>query len=342
MKKSKIILGIFILVAGVAIALTSCKKDSSGPASTSFTTQQTEQLQNSDAQDALADKTEEDVDNNLDELENNNYSVSQAKSGLTDPTDTFIITVDHPDTTTFPKVVTLTYYNYTDSSADETIVKNGTISVTISLANPDHPKLITRSFVFTNFAVTTDSTTVILNGTRTVVRQKDSRRFNGLESARISVTDHITADLRYALVVTGSSDSLTFTRNVTKDRTAIAYFLNVNFKAGAWVYNLTHLRFRNLPSLDTLTYTGTVTGINEKGDTYTKTITSPLIITAYRGSLIVTAGTMTYADGNNNYTITFGQDPNHPHFTLVTITNETTGKTKSFDRRFGRIFKKWW
>ena len=85
-----------------------------------------------------------------------------------------------------------------------------------------------------------------------------------------------------------------------------------------------------LPSSDTVTYTGTVTGINEKGDTYTKTITSPLIVTDYKGSLIVSAGTMTYVDGTDSYLVSFQADPSHKHLTLVTITNTVTGKTKEF------------
>ena len=343
MKRKNFILGLIFLIGAVGISLTSCQKSSTSPSTTTFTAQQTEQVQNSDAQDAVADKTEEDVDNNLDELENNNYSVGTTKSGLVNPTDTLIITVDHPDTTTFPKVVTLTYYTYVDSSANEPITKNGTITVTISLADASHPKLITRLMEFTNFAVTTDSTTVILNGTRTVDRQKAALKLNGLQSARISVTDNITAALKYALATTGTTDTLTFTRNVSKVRTAIAYYKNVNFKANALAWNLTHLRFRHEPSFDTLSYTGTVTGINEKGNTYTKTITSTLELTVYKGSLVITSGAMSYTTtAGDSYAITFEQDPAHPHFTQVTVENTVSGKTKVFDRRFGRIFKKWW
>jgi hypothetical protein len=342
MKKSKIILGIVLLIAAAGIALTSCQKDSSSPASTSLTSAQTVQVQNSDAQDAIADKTEEDIDAKLDELENSNYAATNLKSGLAELNDTVIITVDHPDTTTFPKVITLTYYNYVDSSANETLVKNGTISVTVSLANPDKRRLVTRAYTFSNFSVTTDSTTVILNGTRTVARQKDALKANGWQSVRVAVTDNITAALKYSLVTTGSTDTLTFTRNVSKVRTAIIYFVNVNFKLGEPVYNALHLHYRHMPSFDTLTYTGTVTGVNEKGDTYTKTITSILTITAYKGSLIVVSGTMTYVVGTASFTITFKQDPLHPHFTLVTVTNNVSGTSKSFDRRFGRIFKRWW
>lgn len=334
---------VFLFIAG-SLSLTSCKKDNSTSNSdeNSITSQQTIQVQNSDAQDALADKTEEDVDNNLEELQNNNYSTSSSKSALSGPTDTLVITVDYPDTIHFPKVVTLTYYSYQDSCANESIIKNGEIKVTISCPDISHPRLITRAFEFDNFAITTDSTTVIINGTRTVKRLKDAIKFNGLASARIAVTDSITSDMKFAVATTGSTDTLTFTRNVSKLRTAIAHYRNVNFKLGDLPYNLTHLRFKHIPSFDSLTYSGSVTGFNERDSAYTKTITSTLIITVFKGSLVISSGTMTYTVGSNSYDISFAEDPAHKHLTLVTVTNNQTGKTKSFDRRFGRVFKKWW
>ncbi|MGD0756745.1 MAG: hypothetical protein ABR927_16975 [Bacteroidales bacterium] len=327
----------FLLIAGT-LSFYSCKKESSNSTGNPLTSSQTIQVQNSDAQDAIADKTEEDIDSKLDELQNNNYAVAGMKSYLAGLTDTVVITVDHPDTTTFPKVVTLTYYSYIDSSANEPIIKNGKITVTISSSNPTHKKLVSRSFVFDNFAVTTDSTTILLNGTRVVSRQKESVKFTGLQSVRISVTDNITAATQWAAVTTGSTDTLKFTRNVNKVRTAVSHFRNILYKPG----DLLHFFFMHIASSDTITYTGIVTGINEKGDAYSKTITTPLTVTEYKGSLVVSSGIMTYVAGTDSYEVTFEADPAHKHFTLVTITNNLTGKTKSFDRRFGRVFRKWW
>jgi hypothetical protein len=338
MKIRKIVFRLFFFLLAGSLSLYSCKKDSSTTPTNPLTSAQTMQVQNSDAQDAVADKTEEDIDSKLDELQNNNYAVSGMKSYLSNLNDTVVITVDHPDTTNFPKVVTLTYYNYKDSSAFENITKNGTITVTITSANPTHRKLISRAFVFDNFAVTTDSTTVILNGTRLVSRQKASAKFTGLLSVRLSVTDAITAATRWAVVTTGKTDTLKFTRNVNKVRTAVSHFRNVIYKPG----DLLHFWFRHVASSDTITYTGTVMGINEENNTYTKTITSPLTITDYKGSLVVSAGIITYVVGTDSYEVTFKMDPAHKHFTLVTITNNLTGKTVSFDRRFGRVFRRWW
>ena len=333
MKTKKIILWLFLIFAAVGLSLTSCKKESTS--NSSITSQQAVQVQNSDAQDAVADKTEEDVDNNLEELQNNNYVVASTKSFETGtPTNSVVITVDHPDTTTFPKVVTITYYTYKDSCANENIIKNGKITITVTKPIANHARLFARAFTFTNFSVTTDSTTIIINGTRTVTRTKDALKLSGIVSARISVTDNITASLSYAIAVTGKTDTLRFTRVVNRVRTAVSYFKNAG--------SLLNMNFKHVDSSDTLKYEGTVTGVNEKGDTYSKTITIPLIVTNYKGSLVITSGTMTYVDGTDTYQISFKADPDNKHLTLVTVTNNQTGKTKSFDRRFGRTFSKWW
>jgi hypothetical protein len=249
-----------------------------------------------------------------------------------------VITVDHPDSTTFPKVITLNYYNFKDSCANETIVKNGLITVTVSSANPDFKRLVSRKIVFSNFAVTTDSTTIILNGTRTVTRQNASVKFNGFKSIRISVKDLIKDTLKFNVATTGETDTLHFTREVNKVRTAITHFKNVLYTPLEPLL----IFYRHIFSADSLTYTGTVTGINEESNAYSKTITSPLVVTVYRGSLVITSGEMTYTVGTNSYNITFKADPNHKHLTLVTVINNQTGETASFDRFFGRRYRRWW
>jgi hypothetical protein len=341
MKTKNTIIWLFFFIIAGSLALYSCKKDSSNSSDSgknTLSSQQTAQVQNADAEDALADKTEEDIDNKLDELQNNNYSAAGMKSYLADLTDTVVITVDHPDTTTFPKVVTLTYYSYRDSSLNENIIKNGQITVTIASAYPNFRKLVSRAFVFNNFSITTDSTIITLNGTRLVNRQSASLKFNGIQSVRVSVTDNITAATRWAIVTSGKTDTLKFTRNVNKMRTAVYHFRNVIYRP----LDPIHFLFRYVASSDTITYTGTVTGINEKGDTYSKAITSPLMVILYRGSLVISSGAITYVDGTNSFDVTFEVDPSHKHLTLVTVKNNLTGTSTSFDRRFGRIFRRWW
>lgn len=341
MQTRMIFVALFLFFAGEWIFI-ACKKDKSGSSDT-FTNERTIQVQNADAQDALADKTEEDIDNQLEELQNDNYSFTSTKSDVTTLTDTVIISVNHPDTTTFPKVITLTYYNYKDSCATENIWKNGQITVNINCPDTKHPRMISRAFAFHKFTITTDSTIVLLSGTRLVNRQKDAVAMENLNWARISVTDNISAALSYSIIDFGQTDTLSFTRKVNKIRTAITHYKNINFKNGDPVYNIKNLRFKHYPSFDSLKYTGSVSGANEKGEPYTKTVTSPLIITGFKGSLIVTSGTISYVVGNGvSDEFSFREDPAHKHFTLVTVQDTSTGDTKSFDRRFGRTFKKWW
>jgi hypothetical protein len=338
MKMRKLVFRLFFFLLSGALFISSCKKDNSSSNKDPLSAGQTIQVQNSDAQDAIAEKTEEDIDNKIDELENNNYSIVTGKSMLIDLTDTLVITVDHPDTVTFPKVITFHYYNYKDSCANETIIKDGTITITVKSSNPDIKRLVSREFVFNNFAVTTDSTIVIINGTRTVDRQNASLKLTGLLYARISVADNIYDTLKFDIVTTRETDTLHFTRNTNKVRTAIAHFKNV-------LYDPLHpllIYYKHVPSADSLTYTGTVTGINENEDEYSKTITEQLVITVYQGSLVITSGEMTYTVGSDTYDITFQADPDHKHLTLVTVTNTATGESVSFDRYFGRKYRKWW
>jgi hypothetical protein len=343
MIKRNIFTGLFFLLGAVTLSMSSCTKDNS-TSTTSLSSQQTAQVQNADVQDAVADKTETDIDSKLDELQTSNYTTGVTqKAFMTDLSDTVIITVDHPDTTTFPKVVTMTYYSYKDSSAFENITKNGQIVVTINAANVKFPQLVTRSYTFKNFAVTTDSTTVILNGTRTVTRQKAAVKLTDLKVAKISVTDNITASLKYSVVATGKNDTLSYTRNVNKTRVAVSYFKNINYKLGETAYNLTHLNFKHVASSDTITYTGTVAGVNENGEAYTRTIVTPLVVLGYKGSPVITSGSATFVVGTSaSFLVTFQEDPAHKHYTLVTVTNVLTGATKSFDRKLSSVLKRWW
>ncbi len=329
------------LVAGMAICgliLTNCSKDNNpSPATSGFTSAQTDQVENSDVQDAVANQIDADVDNTADELQNGDYQADNLNSART-MGGTRTITVNYPDSTTFPKLITITYNNWTDSTAFESFIKNGEIDITVNSTDPKH-QLITRNYTFKNFSVTTDSTVISVSGTRTVERQKDSLYWNMVNKrARMQATDHITANLSYSIATIGSSDSSTFTRIVDKTRNAICWYRVVVLGK--------HFFGWHLASSDTVTYTGSVTGVNEKGLDYDKEIKDPVVAITYRGTLVLTSGdvTLTGGTGDNafSFEITFAQDlPDHPHKTLVTVTNTLTGKTISFERRLSRKFIKW-
>jgi hypothetical protein len=251
-----------------------------------------------------------------------------------------VITVDHPDSTTFPKVITLVFTNFQDSTADESFVINGELDITVT-ANGSDKQLITWDQTFKQFSVTTDSTVFTLNGTRTVERTAHTFSFKGAEGLRVTATDNITGSLSYAITKIGTSDTLKFTRVLSRLRNAIFHFDNL----GGIYWQNRLLRF-NL-SKDTVTWSGTVTGINEKGDPYSKTVgaSTPLIVNFFLRTPVITSGIMEYTTTGStpaSYTITFKEDPDHPRFTMITVTNNTTLKTFTFDRRFGRKFRRWW
>lgn len=331
--KTRVLYCFLLIVAIFGLSLTRCTKENEpGP----LTSQQISQVQNSDVQDAIADKNDQDIDNTLDQIQVTNYIASKSdfKSGSR------TITVDHPDSTTFPKVITIIYTNYQDSTADESFIKNGEIDVTVTINN-SNKQMVTRAETFKNFSITTDSTTVTISGTRTVTRAGFNYKYKGFTSLRLVVTDNITANLRYAITKTGVSDTLQFTRVVSKVRKAYLHYSNVGGS------NWQSIRFKNIPSQDTLTYSGTVTGVNEKGDSYSKTVsvTTPLVVVLYKGTPVIVSGTMLLSVTGNSavsFTITYKEDPVHPHMTLVTVTNNVTMKTHSFDRRFGRKLVRWW
>ncbi|MGD0583035.1 MAG: hypothetical protein ABR974_08845 [Bacteroidales bacterium] len=332
-RKSKYFLMI-LAVCGFMYA--GCNKESS-PAG-SLPTQQVQQAQNSDVQDAVADKNDQDVDNTLDQLQVSNYNATALKSGQI--LVSRVISVDHPDSTTFPKIITIVYNNFQDSTATESFVKNGEIDVNVSITG-DNKQMVTRTMTFKNYSITTDSTTVTISGTRTVTRDAISYKFTGLTSLRTVITDNIAANLSYAITQTGVSDTLKFTRVVAKTRKSYLHYANT----GGVTWQT--IKFKNVLAQDTITWSGTVTGINEDGESYSKTVdaSTPLTAIYYKGTPVLASGTLDLTitgTTTSSFTITYMEDPAHPHMTLVTVTNDQTSKTHSFDRRFSRKLTKWW
>ncbi len=330
--KSKYLL---LLLTVFALLITGCKKDST---TTKLTLTQIAQVQNSDVQDAIADKNDQDVDNLMDQLQVVNYTVTGSGLKSVSLSGTRTLTVDKQDSVTFPKIITIVYTNYTDNTADETFIKNGEIDITVSVTGNDK-QLVTRSQTFKNFSIKTDSTTIKVNGTRTVVRSAKNFKFNALTSLRLTITDNITANLSFAITKTGVTDTLKFTRVVAKTRKAYLHYANT---VGT---NWQTVKFINKPEQDTVTTSGSVTGVNEKGENYSKTVdaATPLTLIFYQGvSPVLASGTMVLTAGTASFTISFKQDPAYPRFTLVNVTNNTTQATHTFDRRFARKLIKWW
>jgi hypothetical protein len=322
------------LISG--LLFTGCNKDKT-PA-TALPLIEVYKVHNSDVQDAVSEKNESEIDNTMDQLQVANYSESALKDVLT--TGSRTITVDHPDSTTFPKIIKIVYNNFQDSTANESFVKNGEIDITVTLTG-GNKQLVNRAQVFKDFSITTDSTTVTVSGTRTVTRNSLEAQFNGFTSLRVVCSDHITAFLFFAITRTGVSDSLKFTRVASKARTAYLHFNNIGGESWQTV------RFRNILAQDTIKWTETVTGQNEMNESYTKTVASsdPVTMIFYKGTPVLASGIMNYTtEGNEtaSYTIYFREDPDHPHLTQVTVRNDVTLKTRTFDRKICRRFVKFW
>ena len=336
MKKYKLFNLLFSITV-FALIFTGCKKDNSS--SPTLTIGQTsEQVQNADQEDAVTDRSDQTTDNTLDQLQANNYIVPSTKAA-----GSVTITVTKSDSTTFPKTITIVYNQYHDSTAGEKFVLNGEIDVTVTTPIPSKVYLISRAITFKSFSVTTDSTTYSVSGLRTVTRNSLTYEVRPkLAGIRFVITDSIDANTNWSVTTTGSPDSLKFTRHVRRVRKSDINFVNVNTASTKW----SQIVLVTYPHLDTIIWTGTITGINENNNGYTRTITTPLQGTWYSGSPVLIAGAVSLnisSTPSESYTITFMRDlPNHPYKTLVTVTNTVTNKTWSFDRSFGNKFFKSW
>jgi hypothetical protein len=325
-----------IIVAAFGLMLSGCTKDKLPVSVLPLT--ETLKAENSDVQDAIAEKNEMEIDNTLDQIQVSNYSNSTLKDAMLSGTRT--ITIDHPDSTTFPKIITIVYNNFQDSTATESFIKNGEIDVTVT-ASESNKLLVTWVQVFKNFSITTDSTTVTVSGKRTVTRTGVTINLTGMTSLRVTAADHIVSYLYFAITRTGASDTLKFNRTATKLRNAYLHFNN----EGGLTWQT--VKFRNVPALDTITWTCNITGLNEMNESYTKVVTAehPVTMIFYKGTPVLASGTMLFTtEGYKtaSYSITFKEDPDHLHMTLVTVTNNENLKTRTFVRRFSRKLVKWW
>jgi hypothetical protein len=210
------------------------------------------------AQDeAYADALYEEVDNlvatELTTLDGNGYSVATLKSTSVDVC--YTVTVDHPDSTSFPKVVTLDYGNgCTIVFNGDTITRTGQIIVTITgrwfVEGSSH--IVT----FNNFHMNG----VKIEGTRT----STNMGWNDQNHLELGI------ELKNGKVI--FNDTVFMTRESNHTREIIR---------------------RLSPQNDTILVTGTANGINVLGQSYTRVITSPLVMVhcdAYKWRWVIADG----------------------------------------------------
>lgn len=333
MKTSK--LHLFAIALFIGLSMAACKKDNSSSNSLSGTDSAV--AQDAESQDAQADNVDQSVDNISDALEANNFT-SVKSTMVGSPT----CTVDHPDTTYFPKVITLVFNTDTTING-ERFIQTGTITIDVERTSNvgSWRNSLKRTITFSNFTTGNDSATFTINGSRIMTRKSvtvtpaiaTSAEYLAATNLRISVLDSIKSN--FAFTITCGNFSGSFTRIVNRTRQGMVHFEKAK-DALIWHYT---------PLKDTLVYKGSVTGVNLMDSTYSRVIseTNPITFTrcAYlvpvisSGELTVTRNTPT---GVKTATITYSPDGCK---TLVTVTN-ANGKTKEFERRINRLYKKWW
>jgi hypothetical protein len=289
MKTTKVFLGSMVSAIAVLLMVTSCSKDDSGSISSNDIVM---------AQDeAYADALYEEVDNmvvsNITSLDVNHFSVMGLKSTTDDGEDCVSITVDHPDSTSFPKVITLDYgTGCTKVFRDDTITWKGQIIITLTdrwfVQGAEH------TVTFNNFYIND----VKIEGTRTITNMGLNDR-NHLELKIVLENGKITF-----------SDTASMTRNATHVREYIRSFNPLN---------------------DTILITGTANGTNIKGEDYERLITEPLVLVHcqdYHWRWVIVAGkiqitnsvsgitTVDYSSTGCDATITIGKNGHHHNYSF--------------------------
>jgi hypothetical protein len=310
----------------LGIAILSCQKDQSNSGPVLNATETIAAAKDAENVEAINDKVEQDVDNVADEMESNGFSALKSGSDW----GCINVTVDHPDTVRFPKVVTLTF-NCMDTINGEKLGRAGVIKITVDTI-PVFKKMrwnlhLKRTVEFKDFTVATDSSVVTLNGIRTMSRKSvKTTTYGNNKNLRYDILDTITANYKFDILY--NDTSRTITRDVAKSRNAIVHFV----KSHNW-----HSTFFS----DTVIFKGGVTGVLANGASYSRMITSPIIMTRcpyWPFNQIIPSGTIEQIIGSGS--------PSEIQYsangckTIITITHD--GTTKTIERNYGRKFHRWW
>jgi hypothetical protein len=252
MKTKKIIVGLFLIVTPVMFLTHSCSKDSSGTMSSSDLALAQDQ--------AYADALYQEVDNtvmaDVSAMDANQYSGMALKSGGDDG-DCAVITVDHPDTASFPKVITLDYGDgCTKIFRNDTITRKG--KIIISLDSRWFETGSKHTVTFDGFYINN----VKIEGTRTITNL-------GLNAKN---------NLELGILLQNGKITFNDTAFITRDANHVR----------EWIRH-------NDPLNDSILITGTASGINIGGEQYEHVITSPLILIHcpdYHWRWVVAGGTV--------------------------------------------------
>ncbi len=331
METRKIIIGLALLFIAGSLLFTFCKKDNTTTTTTTTTaTNSVNQVQTSESQDAVADKVETDVDSQLDELEANNYSSGDKKDAISS---CLTITIDSTSRggKLWPRTVILDY-NCDDTVNGEKIIQTGIVTVTVDTSKKfKKMQGYTRIDSFKNYTITTDSSTLVLNGWRTMKRTNVISGIGSLE-----LVDSITSDLTFSITYhdyKGTTDTtVTFTRQAARTRDIHLHYVKIGKK------------WHHIIMEDTAYINGQVSGLDIAGKAYIRKITSQLVYSRcplWPFNPIISSGVIDInSNGTDIATITYSATGCKTEVTLTTADGKV--KNKKINRKFGLGLKKWW
>jgi hypothetical protein len=326
MKTNKLF-NILFAIAVFGLLFTGCKKDEGTSQITDNAT--IIAAQDDEAVDATIENNDQSVDNMIDRIETNDFS--GLKAGIIgDP----VVTIDHKDTTEFPKTITLTYNTDTVING-ETFKQTGTISIYVELQQSKRPwrNFLKRTITFTAFKVENDSASFEINGSRIMTRKAVTTypvitpaNILSLTNLRMTVMDSIKAN--FSMIVKVNTFTDTVTRVVNKTREGIMHFAKVA-DTKRWI---------KLPLKDTLQFKGSVIGINFRNLNYSRTIINPIVFNRCDlGAVVISSGKLEVNNGIKTATITYSANDCQTKVVL-----EVDGKVKEINRRTNRKFNHWW
>ena len=263
-----------VIVAGFTFLGTSCSTTESNVATdAALTTTATDEAQAA----SLSDVVINNADANINTLAANGYTTPQAVKGTVDSS-VMTITVDHPDSTYFPKIITIDYgtTGYVDARND---TLQGKMIITIS--NKLWKSGATKTIKLVDFYVNGNN----IKGTKVITN-------NGLNADKQPSMTDVVSDTIIRV------DKSTIIRNATRTRTRIS---DNGTPKNTWD--------------DEFSITGSSTGVNAKGVAYTVTITNPLII--YNNYKFFVQGTITTTTQTRTATLDYGDGTKDNKATLT-------------------------
>ena len=232
MKRRNGFLGLMLITA-VVFFTPSCSKDDEG----SISETDIALAQDETYVDALFDEVDDMALTEIKTLDDNNYVASGFKS--TSVAACYTVTVNHPDTVTFPKVVTIDFGEGCSVVFNgDTIIRSGQIIINIS--NRWFVENAEQVMTFNNF---------YFNGAR-------------VEGTRTMTNNGLNERNRLEIATKLENGKVTFAENTFMTRTAS--------HIREWARHMNPLN-------DTIYITGSANGVNALGETYSRVITEPLV-----------------------------------------------------------------